>query len=77
MGLALRVLDRQGACGAITDQGELLSAEFGVEVAARELEERICWILFDERADDGEGFFILLIVTMEIQREIKTGDGGG
>ena len=41
MGLTVRVLDRQGGGGAIAGQGELLSAEFGVEVTARELKDRI------------------------------------
>ena len=35
--LTLRILDRQGACGAITGQSLLLSAKFGIEVAARQL----------------------------------------
>jgi len=36
-GLTLRILDRQGACGAITGQGLLLSAKFGIQVTARQL----------------------------------------
>ena len=49
----------------------LLSAKFGVEVAARQLKQRICRVLFNEWCENAERFFILLVVTMQIQREIK------
>jgi len=56
---------------AIASQSLRLSAKLGIEVAARQLKERIGRVLFNERAEDGERFFILLIVTMEIQRKIE------
>src|SRR6266481_9847275 len=75
-GLTLRILDWRGACGAIASQSLQLSAKLGIEVAARQLKERIGRVLFNERAEDGERLFILLIVTMEIQREIEARDVG-
>jgi len=69
-GLTLRILDRRGACGAITSQSLRLSAKLH-RVAARQLKERIGRVLFNERFEDSERLFILLIVTMKIQREIE------
>ena len=37
MALTLSILDWQGACGAITGRGLLLSAKFCIKVAARQL----------------------------------------
>jgi len=74
--LTLRILDRRGACGAIASQSLLLSAKLGIEVAARQLKERIGRVLFNERAEDSKRLFILLIVTMEIQCEIEACEVG-
>ena len=74
--LALCILDRPRACGAITSQSLLLSAKFGIEVAARQLKQRVCRVFFSERAENAERLFILLIVTMQVQGEIKSGDIG-
>src|SRR5258708_21628136 len=73
-GLTFRILERQGTCDAITCQSLLLSAKFGIEVAARQLKQWIRRVLFYERAADIERRLILLIVTMQIQREIKARD---
>jgi len=77
MGLTLGVLDRQGARGSITGQSLRLAAQLGIEVAARQLEERVRRILFHERAYDAERLFVLLIVAMQVQGEIKARDLGG
>src|SRR5437016_2230538 len=69
--LTLRILDRQGACGPITSQSLLLSAKFGIEVATRQLKQRVCRVFFSKRAENAERFFILLIVTVQVQSQIK------
>jgi hypothetical protein len=72
MGLTLRILDRQGDCSPVAGQSLLLSAKFGIEVAARQLKQRICRVFFNEWRENAERFLILLIVAMQIQRKIKT-----
>jgi len=64
MRLALRIVNRQGACRAITDQRLFFAAKLGVEIATRQLEKRVGWIFLKQRSDYGERFLILLIVAV-------------
>jgi hypothetical protein len=57
-------LDRESAGGSITGKGQLFAAEFGVQIAAGQLKERVSGIFFREGSHHGQGFFILKIVTM-------------
>ena len=66
MGLTLRILDLQGACSTIAGQSLLFSAKFGVEVAPRQLKQRICRVFFCEWCENVERFLILLIVAVQI-----------
>jgi hypothetical protein len=74
MRLTLSILEGQSACGAVTGKRLLLTAKFGKEVATRQLKQGIFGVLLDERGEDRERFFILLIVTMQVQREIEARD---
>jgi hypothetical protein len=74
--LALCVGYHQSPRGAVTGQRLFLSAQFCVKIAAGQLEERIRRILLRKRADYTQGFFILDIVTMQIQREVEASDIG-
>src|SRR5260370_38256592 len=76
VGPTLHILDRQRARGAITDQSLLFTTKLCIEVSARQLKYRVRRVLFNEWAEDVERLFILLIVTMRIQRKIKAGNIG-
>ncbi len=49
----------------------LLAAKLGVQVAARQLKDRIRGILLRQWANDRESAVILLIVAMKVHGEIK------
>src|SRR6266446_3810372 len=76
MALTLRILDWQSVCGVITGQSLLLPAKFGIQVAARQLKQRVCRVFLGERGENAERFFVLLLVTVQVQREIKARDVG-
>src|SRR6267378_4576391 len=74
--LALCIGHCQGPCRAITGQRLFLPAKFCIEVATGQLEKRVCRIFFRQRTNHAQRLFILLIVTMEIQREVKASEIG-
>ena len=74
MRLTVGISGWHGAYGSIRGQGLLLPTEFGVEVAASQLKKGVCRIFLNERGDDTECLFVLLIVAMQVQREIEASD---
>ena len=74
--LTLEVAHLQRSGSAITEQCWLFAAELGVEIAARQLKERVGGIFLRQRADDGQGVLILLVVTIQIHGEIKASHTG-
>src|SRR6266436_3246718 len=69
--LALCIGHYQGSCSAVTGQRLFLPAQFCVKIAAGQLEERIRRIFFRQRTDHTQGSFILQVVAMQIQGEVK------
>src|SRR5271167_342200 len=76
MRTALGVPEGESGGGAIAGQGLRFAGEFCIYITLRELKERVGGIFLDERGDDGEGAFILLIVTVEVEGQIEARRGG-
>lgn len=75
--LAFRIGYRQGAGGAIAEQGLGFSPKLGIEIAARQLKKWIRGIFVAKRTDDRKRPLVLLIVTMQVHGEIKAGHARG
>jgi len=73
---ALGIADRKSPSRAITGEGLLFAAELCEEIAACRLEERVGRIFFHERGDHCQSLFVALIVSVQIQCEIKACDIG-
>jgi hypothetical protein len=76
MSAAFVILDWSRGGGTVAGQGLRFAAEFRVEISPGELKQRVGGIFVDERADNGERSFVLLVVAVEVQGKIKAGRGG-
>jgi hypothetical protein len=72
---ALRIADTECGRVAIGLFRQFTPPKLGVEVAADQLEERIGRVLFRERPDDLQSFFVLLIVVVKVDGQVEASFG--
>jgi len=73
MQLALGILDGEPRRGTIASYGLFSAAKFGVEISAGKLKQGVGGIFLDKRANHAERFFVLLVVGVKIQGQVKAG----
>lgn len=71
MRTALGILDGEARRGAIAGYGLLSAAQFGVEISTGKLKQGIGGIFLGKGANHGERLFILLVIGVEIQGQVK------